>query len=136
MTTQTANATGTFDVTIRPQPPHDEADGVSIGRAALEKKFHGGLDATSVGEMIGARTATQGSAGYIAMERVRGTLDGREGSFVLMHHGVMDRGAQSLLVTVVPDSGTGALAGLRGTLTIEIADGVHRYALAYTLPAT
>lgn len=134
MTTQSAKAAGTFEVTTKMHPPYDDADGVSIGRVSIEKVFFGGLSATSAVEMIGARTATKGSAGYVAMERVRGILDGREGSFVLQHNGVMDRGVATLTVTVVPDSGTGALAGLRGAMTIEITGGEHRYALDYTLP--
>lgn len=129
-------ALGTFEVSLQPQAPHtanDEADGVTLARMSLEKRFSGQLDATSEGQMLSARTAIAGSAGYVAIERVTGTLDGKRGSFVLQHHGVMDRGVPSLAVTVVPDSGTGELAGLAGRMTIEITQGQHKYSFGYEL---
>ncbi len=127
------NAEGTFTVAAHPEPPYDDADGVSLGRMRIEKQFVGPLTATSVVHMLAARTATQGSAGYVACERITGSLDGRTGSFVVLHVGLMDRGAHSLTITIVPDSGTGELTGLRGTMTIRIVDRVHHYALDYTL---
>ena len=124
---------GPFDVTIIPQPA--EAEGPwAPGRMALDKRYHGALLATSQGTMLAVRTEEQGSAGYVAIERVTGTLDGREGSFVLQHSGIMDRGAQSLTIVVVPGSGSGALAGLRGTMGIVITDGKHEYDFEYSLP--
>jgi hypothetical protein len=101
---------------------------------ALDKRFHGALQATSQGQMLAARTEEQGSAGYVAIERVSGTLAGREGTFVLQHSGIMDRGQKQLTVTVVPGSGTGALAGLRGTMDIVITEGKHEYDFEYSLP--
>ncbi len=101
----------------------------------MEKQFHGDLEATSKGEMLSAGGSVKGSAGYVAIERVSGTLHGRAGTFVLQHSGVMTRGAPGLTVSVVPDSGTGELAGLAGTMSIVIAEGKHSYELTYTLDA-
>lgn len=128
------SARGTFEIQATPQPPYDTSDGVSLGRMTIEKRFEGELVATSHVEMISARTETPGSAGYVAIERVRGTLQGREGSFVLQHSGTMNRGASSLAVTVVPDSGTGALTGLAGAMTIDIREGKHFYVFEGALP--
>ena len=125
---------GTFEVTMSPEPPYDVVDGVSLGRVSIDKKFSGPLDATGKVAMLAARTKHQGSAVYSALERVTGTLEGRQGTFVLQHTGVVNRGAQSLVVTIVPDSGTGALEGIAGRMSIEIAGGQHHYELDYTLP--
>jgi hypothetical protein len=103
---------------------------------SLDKQFHGDLEATSKGEMLSAGTAVKGSAGYVAMEHVSGTLHGKSGTFVLQHSGTMARGTPQLSVTVVPDSGTGQLAGLAGTMTINIAGGKHSYEFEYTLGET
>ena len=131
----TMHASGSFDVRLAPQPGDDATGGDAIGRMALEKRFHGDLDATSKGQMLAHRSAFAGSAGYVAMELVRGTLGGREGTFVLQHSGTMDRGAANLDLAVVPDSGTGALEGLVGTMAIRIAEGgAHFYAFDYELP--
>ena len=130
----TQHARGTFDVTITPQPADDYADGAMLGRLTIDKRFHGDLDATSKGQMLSAMTGVPNSAGYVAIERVTGTLGGRRGTFVLQHSGTMERGAQRLTLTVVPDSGAGELAGLAGAMTIQIANGVHAYAFEYTLP--
>jgi hypothetical protein len=100
---------------------------------SIDKQFHGDLRATSKGEMLTAGTGVEGSAGYVAIEQVDGTLHGRSGTFVLQHSGTMARGVPQLTITVVPDSGTGELAGLAGKMTIEIADGRHSYDLEYTL---
>ncbi len=124
---------GTFEVKMSAEPPYDVVDGVSLSRATFDKRFAGPLDATSKVQMLAARTPVEGSAGYVAIERVTGTLDGKRGTFVLQHTGVMTRGAPSLTVTVVPDSGTGALAGISGRMDIRIVDGQHFYELDYEL---
>ncbi len=126
-------ARGTFEVKLTPQPPEASAGTAPIGRMLLDKQFHGDLEATSQGQMLAAGTEVKGSAGYVALERVTGTLHGRSGTFVLQHTGTMNRGTPQLTITVVPDSGTGGLTGLAGSLTIEIADGKHSYGFEYTL---
>lgn len=124
-------ATGPFDVKMTPAPAADAA----VGRFTLDKKYHGDLEGSATGEMLTAMTAVKGSAGYVAIEKVTGTLAGRTGSFHLQHHGVMNRSAPTLLITVVPDSGTGELTGLTGRMNISIAaDGAHYYTLEYSLP--
>lgn len=125
-------ASGTFEVKLNPLPPYNADEGAMLGRFSLDKQFHGGLQAASKGEMLSAGSAA-GSGGYVAIERVTGRLDGREGSFVLQHSGTMDRGAPRLAISVVPGSGTGELAGLAGTMAIDIAEGRHSYAFEYTL---
>jgi cyanophycinase len=121
---------GEFEVKMAPQDgPADQ-----IGRMLLDKQFHGPLEAHSLGQMLAWRTATPGSAGYVAMERVTGELEGRKGSFVLQHSGSMDRGAPTLVVTVVPDSGTDGLTGINGRMTIRIEGGKHFYDFDYALP--
>jgi hypothetical protein len=128
------DAHGLFEVQLTPQAlAHAKAD-PTMGRLSIDKQFHGDLEATSTGEMLSAGTAVEGSAGYVAIERVVGALHGRSGSFVLQHTGTMNRGAYQLTISVVPDSGTGDLAGLSGTMVIKIADGVHAYEFTYTLP--
>lgn len=127
----TNRASGTFEVKLTPQTPADEA--ASLGRMSIDKQFHGDLEGTSKGEMLSVMTAVQGSAGYVAMERVTGTLKGRRGTFVLQHSATMNRGTPQLTITVVPDSGTDQLAGLTGTMNIEIAGGKHSYVFEYTL---
>jgi len=129
---ETKRITGSFEVTLTPAGPGDAADGVTLGRMALTKRFVGELEGTSQGEMLSARTATAGSAGYVAIERVRGTLAGRAGTFVLQHMGVLNRGAQDLTITVVPDSGTGELVGLSGKMGIVIEGGKHGYVFDYS----
>lgn len=123
------HVSGTFDVKLTPQP-----DDNPVGRFTLDKRFHGDLDATSVGQMLAIRGDVDGSAGYVAMERVTGTLSGRSGSFALQHSGTMARGAPSLSIIVVPDSGAGELVGLSGTMNIVITDGKHFYEFDYRLP--
>jgi hypothetical protein len=130
-----STAIGTFEVIMNPEPPYDSNEGASIGRASLKKQFKGDLEASSTAEMIGARSEVKGSAGYVAIERVVGTLGGMQGSFVLQHSGTMTRGKGELSVTVVPDSGTGALKLISGTMTIEIIDGKHLYSFAYEVGA-
>ena len=128
------HASGSFEVKMRPQAQEDGVGDPSIGRMALDKQFHGGLEATSRGQMLAAMTDVEGSAGYVAIERVTGKLDGRQGTFALQHSGTMMRGLPQLTVTVVPDSGTGELLGLAGRMTIDNADGKHSYDFEYTLP--
>ena len=128
------SAAGSFDIEMKPEPSYETADGgVVLGRVSFTKQFHGALDASSVVQMLSAGTAVKGSAAYVAIERVEGRLGGREGTFILQHSGTMNRGQASLAVTVVPDSGTGALAGLAGTMAIDIVDGKHFYRFDYTL---
>lgn len=129
----TAHARGSFEVKLSPQGPQDGTGGSRLGRTSIDKQFHGDLEATSKGEMLTAVTEVEGSAGYVAIERVSGALHGRRGSFVLQHSGTMTRGVPRLAITVVPDSGTGELAGLAGTMAITIANGRHSYDLEYTL---
>lgn len=127
------NAKGTFEIHMTAEPPYDVVDGVSLGRVRFDKTFSGLLQATSTVHMLGARTNVDASAGYVALERVTGTLDGKRGTFVLQHTGIMNRGARTLSVTVVPDSGTGELAGLSGRMDIQIVDGKHFYEFEYEL---
>jgi beta-lactamase class D len=129
-------ASGTFEVRLAPLTPYNEAAEARLGRMSIDKEFRGDLVATSKGEMLTAMTAVDGSAAYVAIERVSGKLDGRGGTFALQHTGIMDRGASQLTVTVVPDSGTGELAGLAGTMAIIVADGKHSYEFEYTLPSS
>ena len=100
---------------------------------SIDKQFHGGIEGSSKGEMLTAGWPAKGSAGYVAVERVTGTLDGKRGSFALMHTGTMSKGTQQLTIVVVPDSGTGELTSLDGRFTIKIADGKHFYEFEYTL---
>ena len=122
-------ASGGFDVKLTPQSSGDE----SIGRLIIDKQFHGDLDARSKGEMLAAGTAVKGSAGYVAVEKVTGMLNGRTGTFVLQHSGTMTRGEGKLNVIVVPDSGTDELVGLSGTMAIIIKDGKHFYEFDYAV---
>jgi Protein of unknown function (DUF3224) len=124
-----SEAVGTFEITMTPQ-----GDALPISHFTLQKSYTGPMIASSTGHMLAYRSETDGSAGYVAMESVEGILDGRRGSFVLQHTGLMDRGEPSLSVVVVPDSGTNELAGIAGSLTIDIKDGVHHYVLIYNLP--
>ena len=132
----TGTARGAFEVKLTPQPSDRQPDDPALGRMWLDKEFHGDLEATSRGQMLTAMTDVKGSAGYVAIERVSGTLRGSAGTFILEHTGTMTRGAPSLTITVVPDSGTGELAGLSGGMTITITDGKHSYELEYALGAT
>jgi hypothetical protein len=129
----TTHAKGTFEVEMKPQGSQDKAEGATLARMSIDKKFHGDLEAVSKGEMLSAMTDVRGSAGYVAIERVTGSLHGRAGAFVLQHTGTMNRGVPELTVSVVPDSATGQLAGLTGTMAIEIVDGGHFYDFAYAL---
>jgi Protein of unknown function (DUF3224) len=130
----TLHATGAFEAKTTPLPADDATGGADIGRFALDKQFHGDLEAASKGEMLGAGDPAKGNAGYVAMERVTGTLHGHEGSFALQHSGTMEQGKFQLTVTVVPGSGAGGLAGIAGTMTIIITNSKHSYDFEYTLP--
>ena len=132
--TMTRHATGTFTVELVPLSVNESVADDARGRMSINKRFEGDLDARSVGEMLTAGTPTRGSAAYVAIERVSGRLHGRSGAFSLHHTGVMERGTPNLSVRIVPDSGSGELAGIAGTLDIVIIDGKHAYDLAYTLP--
>lgn len=126
-------ARGEFDVKLTPQAGDATAD-PSLGRMSISKQFRGDLEGAGQGQMLTGMTAVEGSAVYVAVERVTGTLHGRRGSFVLVHRGVMTRGQPDLSVIVAPDSGTGDLAGISGHMTIDIASGKHAYTLEYSLP--
>ncbi len=126
-------ATGTFEVKLLPQPSGDPAADATLGRMSIDKQFHGDIEGTSKGQMLTAGASVKGSAGYVAIERVSGTLHGRSGAFTLQHSGTMARGKPQLKIAVVPDSGTGQLVGLSGRMTIKIEEGKHSYALEYTL---
>ena len=130
-----SHAEGTFDVETRPIAADEVTSGTGIGRFALHKEFHGDLEAKSKGEMLGAGDPAKGSAGYVAMEQVTGTLNGRKGSFALEHIGSMDASGFKLAVAVVPGSGTAQLTGIAGTMTIAQAAGKHSYTFDYTVPS-
>ena len=129
----TIKASGTFEVKMSPLELHNQAEVTTLGRLALDKEFNGDLQASSHGEMLTGGNPASGSAGYVAIELVNGTLHGRSGTFILQHNGVMAKGAGDLTVIVVPDSGTGELTGLSGKLTITQESGQHFYALEYDL---
>jgi len=129
------HALGTFEVQITPLPADDYADAATMGRMLLDKQFVGDITGSAKGQMITGMGAVKGSAAYSAIERVTGTVSGRSGSFLLQHTGVMHAGTQTLTITIVPDSGTGALAGIAGAFVLTIEGTVHRYDLSYTLPA-
>jgi hypothetical protein len=134
-TAVTTVVSGPFDVKLAPLATANPGEGASLGRMSIDKRFHGDLDATSKGEMLTGMSDVKGSAGYVAMERVTGTLNGRRGTFILQHSATMTRGAPQLIITVVPDSGTGELTGLTGTMAIRFgAAGEHFYDFDYTLP--
>ncbi len=133
----TMHASGTFEVKLNVQKADNTAaESAKLGRMSIEKQFHGDLEGTSAGEMLSVGTEVKGSAGYVAMERVNGTLHGRTGTFALQHSGTMTRGEPQLNVTVVPDSGTGELLGITGKLLINIVEKKHFYEFDYTLPET
>lgn len=126
-------ATGTFDVKLAPQALAHTVEGLPLARMSIDKTFSGDLQAVSRGEMLSAGTATKGSAGYVALEWVQGSLHGRSGSFVLQHSATMNRGEAHMSVTVVPDSGTGELQGIGGKLEISIIERRHHYTFDYEM---
>jgi hypothetical protein len=130
------HAKGTFETKVEPQGEADKAEGSTLTRMSIDKKLHGDLEGTSKGTMLAAGTEVKGSAGYVALERVTGTLSGKTGSFVLQHNATMNRGTPMLNIIVVPDSGTGQLTGIAGNFVVIIApEGKHSYEFNYTLPA-
>ncbi len=130
----THTAKGEFVVELKPLPFEGTAPESKLGRMSIDKQISGDLTGNTVGQMLSAMTGTEGSAGYVAIEQVTGVLNGRRGTFVLQHTGTMTRGAPSLVITVVPDSGTGELVGLEGEFTINIEEGRHTYEFKYRLP--
>ena len=129
----TKRASGPFEVKIVPQAPEENVGDPTVGRLSISKQFSGDLQGTSRGQMLAVRTEIPASAGYVALERVTGTLDGKTGTFALQHSGTMNRGKPGLIISVVPDSGTGDLAGIAGTMSITIADGKHSYDFEYAI---
>jgi hypothetical protein len=132
-TSMPTHATGPFEVKVTHQD--DKSDDATLGRMTIDKQYHGDLEATGKGQALTAATAVKGSGAYVAIEKVSGTLNGRTGTFVLQHSGTMTQNKPQLTITVVPDSGTGQLAGISGKMTINVADGKHSYDFEYTLPA-
>lgn len=128
------HALGSFEVSMKPLEPYNTSPDAGLGRRSIDKQFHGELEAVSQGEMLSAGSPAKGSAGYVAIERVTGRLMGRSGSFSLQHNATMTRGTPYLNIIVVPDSGTGELAGLSGTMNIIISEGRHSYDFEYSLP--
>ena len=126
-------AKGEFEVKRIPQDELDIGSGASVGHSRFDKRFHGPLEASSVVHMLAVMSPVPGSGAYVAIERIEGTLDGRTGSFYAQHNGIMDRGNPSLDLTVVPDTGTDELTGLRGRIAIDIVDGKHFYTFDYQL---
>ena len=124
-----STARGAFEVNMEPDPPFLEQDGLTLNRNFVRKEFSGDMVGASEAQMIAAFTGTPGSAGYVAIEHFTGSVAGKSGSFVLQHSEVMNRGDAQLTVTIVPDSGTGELAGISGTLEIDNDEGQHSYAL-------
>ena len=126
-------ATGSFDVVLKPLEAYAKAETPLLGRMSLNKQFHGDLEGTSIGEMLTGMTDVKDSGVYVAVERFSGTLAGKRGTFILHHMGLMERGAQKLSINIVPDSGTGELVGISGSMAIDIRDGKHSYTLEYPL---
>ena len=127
-------ASGKFDVQLQPLEPYAKGkDGINLGRMSIDKTFHGELVATSKGEMLSAITTVEGSAGYVAVEQVRGTLGDKSGSFVLQHYGTMEQGDSFLILGVVPGSGTGELIGISGKMSLLIEEGEHYFEFEYQL---
>lgn len=130
----THNASGRFEVKLGAPIPEDVGEARAVTRRTIEKRFYGDLEGSGMGEMLAVETDVDGSAGYVAMERISGVLDGHQGTFALQHSGTMERGISFLTVSVVPDSGTDQLVGLEGRMTISIFNGQHLYEFEYTLP--
>lgn len=129
----TERAVGTFEVKITPQSADTPAEGSPLARLSIDKQYHGDIEGTGTGEMLSAGTAIKNSAAYVAVERVSATVRGRAGTFALVHVGTMNRGAPQLSITIVPDSGTGELAGISGSYGVEIENGRHSYWLEYQI---
>ena len=131
----TMHVSGPFDVKVTAQ--EEPSPDPLLGRMTLDKQYHGDLQAIGQGQMLTAGTEVKGSGAYVAIEHVSGTLEGRAGSFVLQHTGIMAQRVPELTINVVPDSGTGQLKGIIGKMTITIAaGGKHSYDLEYSIPAS
>lgn len=129
-----SHASGSFEVKVT--PAEDKSDDPTLGRMMLDKQYHGDLEAVGKGQMLTAGSPAKGAGGYVAIEKVTGILNGRSGSFVLQHNGLMSNNKPEMTIVIVPESGTGQLEGIAGKLTITIAPtGKHSYNLDYTLPA-
>ncbi len=127
-------ATGTFEVNLQPLEFSAQAkEGLQLGRMSINKTFAGDLIGTSQGEMLSAMTTVKGSAGYVALEQFEGTLNGKKGTFALQHFGIMNKGADRLILEVIPDSGTGALVGLSGKMELDRKEGGHSFVMEYKL---
>ena len=122
-------ATGEFEIQMSPQTE----DEINVGRMLINKTYRGDLDGSGQGQMLSKRTATEGSAGYVAIEEFNGNIQGKKGSFTLQHTGIMNRGEPSLKVIIIPDSGTEELEGISGTMQINVAEGKHLYEFEYTI---
>lgn len=131
------HAVGTFEVEMTPGAPEVVEAGLGLSRYRLTKTFAGGIAGVGVGEMLaGGPPGVETAGTYVALERVVGTLDGRQGAFLLAHRGDINAEGYTLSITVVPNSGTGDLVGLTGDFALTVTDdGVHHYDLAYRLPA-
>lgn len=126
------NASGTFEIQMKPATATEGR--AAVGRMFMDKQYQGGLSATGQGEFLSAGNPASGAAAYVAVEQVSGTLDGRTGSFALVHAGTMQSGESELSIRIAPGSGAGELAGISGTLKIDVVERVHHYTLSYTLP--
>ena len=126
-------ASGLLEVNMEAEPPFLEQEGLKLSRNVVSKVFSGDVEGTSEAQMIAAFTSVPGSAGYVAIEHFTGTVSGKSGSFVLQHSGVMSKGDARLTVIIVPDSGSGELTGISGTMEIENNEGSHSYRLEYDL---
>jgi hypothetical protein len=131
-----SHASGSFDVKVTPEALADKSADATLGRMSIDKQYHGDLEGMGKGEMLTAGSSVKGSGAYVAIERVTGTLAGRTGSFVLQHRGVMTHGTPELSITVAPDSGTGQLEGISGTMNIQIDNGKHSYEFEYTIASS
>jgi hypothetical protein len=128
------HAKGSFEVKMTPKAWSDASEEHGLGRFMLDKQYHGDLEAAGIGQMLTAGNGKPGSSGvYVALEKIAGVLQGRKGSFIVYHLGIMTRGVPELKLAVVPDSGDGELQGLGGSITIAVVDGKHSYDFAYTL---
>lgn len=133
---KTMRAKGTFEVKLGPLETYNRSADAKVGRMSIDKTFAGDLVGTSQGEMLSGGSPAEGSAGYVAIERVTGTLQGRNGGFLLQHSGTMTPESQKATITVIPGSGTGGLEGIAGSMSIQIEDGQHFYDFEYTLPSS
>ncbi len=129
-------ATGPFEAKLQPLETYNQTENAKVARLSIDKTFEGDLEGTSQGEMLSGGSPAEGSAGYVAIERVTGSLGGKDGSFLLQHSATMTPEAQELSIHVIPGSGTDELAGLSGSMQILIEDGKHAYVFDYTLPDT